>query len=299
MPQLGKILSLEDNDTDFMALQFALRAAGVNNPIERCEDGNAAMLTLLGDESGARQLDASLILLDLNLPGIDGLQILKAFRARDPGRRVPVVVLSTSSHPRDIDACYRAGADAYLVKPFEIEDWETKVGSVAVLWLATTGPQGDAPEATAKTEGGFEFAGAWTSKKAKGTLWKHHRAQLTRAIEGEIIPRLLLAHGAVGDRAPMEASGPEDYGKSDEVAELAYLVLARDAAVAASYVETMRVQGTTLETVFQGLVAPAARLIGDLWKADLCSFNEFSEALARLQLMLAELNPTQDKGTMH
>jgi CheY-like chemotaxis protein len=299
MPGLGTIVSVEDSDTDFIALQFALQAAGVKNPVERCASGRAAMDSLLAGDSCPLPQKASLILLDLNLPGVDGRQLLREFRARDPKREVPVIVLSTSSHPRDIDDCYRAGADAYMVKPLELDDWETKIGSLAEFWLRATRSEDDGSGRAEARGGDAKLAGA-RLKKARSRSTPEHLAQLTRAIEGEIIPRLLLAHGATN--ACRTARAPElkhFVPCGDEVAELARLVLEQDVSIAASYVEGMRAQGATLETVFQALVAPAARLIGDLWKADLCNFNEFSEALARLQQVLAELSPVCDNKTMH
>ena len=297
MPQLGTILSIEDNDTDFMTLEFALRSAGVKNPVERWDDGSAAMRAVLEGGKNSPPLLASLILLDLNLPGVDGLQFLKALRARDPERSIPVLVLSTSSHPRDIEACHLAGADAYLVKPFELEDWEARVGSVAERWLSSrrSRPGHNAKPATSRNK----FSKATATMKAKYER-DMRRAQLTRAIEGEVIPRLLLALGAAeASPLPRVAELSKIAREGDEVAELAHLVLKRDIGIAASYVKKMRMQGATLENVFQALIVPAARLIGDLWKADLCSFSEFSDALSRLQNILAELNPSSDSGTIH
>lgn len=298
MPGSGTIFSVEDSDTDFIALQFALQAAGVRNPVERCSSGRVAMESLLAGDSCPLNQRASLILLDLNLPGVDGRELLKEFRARDPKRQVPVIVLTTSSHPRDIDDCYRAGADAYLVKPLELDDWKTKVGTLAEFWLRANRSiaEGAAPVEDPSADPKLAVS---ASKTKTGRTTPEHLAQLTRAIEGEIIPRLLLAHGATKARAIPSSELKHFVPCGDEVAELARLVLEQDVSIAASYVEGMRAQGATLETVFQALVAPAARLVGDLWKADLCDFTEFSQALTRLQQVLAELSPVCENKTMH
>jgi CheY-like chemotaxis protein len=296
--QLGTILSIEDNDTDFMTLEFALRSAGVKNPVERWENGRVAMQSITDGNNQSPAFKASLVLLDLNLPGVDGLQLLKALRARDTSRRIPVLVLSTSSHPRDIEACFLAGADGYLVKPLDLEAWEADVSSIAEKWLSKC-KHGDAKPKTSVAPA--------TSKRVKlsasmprNTDRQWCRSQLTRTIEGEIIPRLLIAHGCVGaDATNSNLSEAALAGSNDEVAELVHLLLGRDIRIATSYIETRRLQGVTLDTLFHALIVPAARLIGDLWKADICSFNEFSESLKRLQLMLAELKPKTDKGTLH
>jgi CheY-like chemotaxis protein len=298
-PRLGTILSIEDNDTDFMTLEFALRSAGVKNPVERWDNGRTALQILNDSTAASAALKASLVLLDLNLPGVDGLQLLKAFRARDPDNRIPVLVLSTSSHPRDIDACYLAGADGYLVKPLDLESWEADVCRIAEKWLADfskTEEKGKSGEAARNTSKRIKPTAAMREKFDRDM----RRSQLTRTIEGEIIPRLLIAHGCVSSLGALESVSSSKTAESeDEVAELVHLVLARDVQIATSYIETRRLQGVTLETLFHVLIAPAARLIGDLWKADICSFHEFSEGLSRLQLMLVELSPKTDKSTLH
>ena len=73
------------------------------------------------------------MLFDLNMPGVEGCEFLRMFRQRE--KLVPVLVLSTSSHPDDIEGCYHAGANAYLVKPFELEDWQTMMATTANFWL--------------------------------------------------------------------------------------------------------------------------------------------------------------------
>lgn len=288
-PGSGTILAVEDSDTDFIALQFALKSAGINNPLERCANGKLAM-DLLNRDSCPLAEKASLVLLDLNLPGVDGRQVLKAFRRRDPDREVPVIVLTTSSHPRDIDDSFRAGADAYTVKPLELDDWEAKVASLATQWLRVA-PGRRSPSVPA-------HIGSYQPRSAERK--KVDLEQLTRAIENEIIPRLLLAHAVPPAAQGVKPSAqPMFTSFEDRVSELAGLVLQKDVKLAASYVELVRGRGETLETIFQTLVAPAARLVGDLWKANICSSTEFTEALQRLQQLLVELSPDGNSETRH
>jgi CheY-like chemotaxis protein len=275
---IGSIISVEDSDTDFLALQHALHAAGLTNPIERCESGRAAMDCLLAQDVALAD-KASLIMLDLNLPGIDGRRLLREFRARDPERAVPVIVLSTSSHPRDIDDCYRAGADAYMVKPLELEDWETKVGQLAGSLLR--------PHHAAKACGRVLARGS------------DRFDALSRTIENEIIPRLLLAHSVGGASEKASAAPGYFIPGEEEVAELTRLLLSHDVAVASSYVETMREQGVTLGSVFIALLAPAAQLVGDWWREDQCDFTDVSLALSRLQHLLRDLNAPLQQERSH
>jgi len=110
-------------------------------------------------------------------------------------------------------------------------------------------------------------------------------AQLALTIETEIIPRLMLAHRtarpAVSALAPTEAR-PD----AEQVAEFARLILTQDVMVSCQYVSAVRAQGASLETVFLHLLTPAARLLGDLWREDLCSFSEVTLGLSQLQQVL-------------
>ena len=273
----GTIVSVEDSDTDFFALQHALKVAGVTNPIERCENGREAAGYLLSD-SWVFADRASLVVLDLNLPGVDGRDLLRRMREQDPERTVPIIVLSTSSHPKDIDRSYRAGADAYMVKPLELEDWETKVGQLAQSWLRI---------------------GAHAGKRAPvadDDSATYRADQLSRVIEGEVIPRLLLAHYSadwvVGDDRPEFVVGEE------EVSEFSKLLLGEDFTIISAYVAAMRAQGVAVGSLYVSLFAPAARRLGDWWRADRCDFTEVSVALSRLQRLTRDLAPAR-KPTAH
>lgn len=270
------VVSVEDSDTDFMALQFALKAAGVNVPLTRCATGREALSWMEDAPSCDLSERTSLVLMDLNLPGIDGLQLLKAVRQKDPKRQVPVIVLTTSSHPRDIANCYEAGADAYLTKPLALEDWEQKVGPLTEYWLtAAAGRSG----IKAAFQGNEEAAARFET--------------LARTIEREVIPRLLLAHEA--DTATASEFAPAE----DVVEELARLVIECDVDVAAKFVESLRGPKTSIDLIFQQLITPASRLVGDLWKTDHCSFAQFSQALQRLQQLLVELDIDDSGETRH
>ena len=123
-------------------------------------------------------------------------------------------------------------------------------------------------------------------------------AQLARTIETEIIPRLLLAH-----RAFPECAEPEDDRNPipcpEQVAEFAKLVLERDVRMASAYVGAMRARGSSIEMILLHLLAPNARLLGDLWKEDLCGFGEVTVGLSRLQQLLRELSSPFENEIEH
>ena len=112
-------------------------------------------------------------------------------------------------------------------------------------------------------------------------------ARLVRTIEGEIVPRLVMARRVVRVPAPIDSKGPDEA----DVKELVRLLLAHDVGVASAYVETVRQRGATLEAVCLRLLAPAARELGLLWEEDQCDFMQVTVGLCRLHLLLRELSP--------
>ncbi|BBF91519.1 hypothetical protein BLTE_02040 [Blastochloris tepida] len=115
-------------------------------------------------------------------------------------------------------------------------------------------------------------------------------AQLARTIEGEIIPRLMLVHRMEAAGAALPLADRPALG-SAEVAEFAQLVMSHDIAEACGYIEALRTQGLSLETLFLDLLAPAARLLEEMWQADLCDSTDVTVGLCHLQQLLREYSP--------
>lgn len=117
--------------------------------------------------------------------------------------------------------------------------------------------------------------------------------ELAKLIEGEVIPRLVLAHSRdsvlLSDQ-PSNVMPPE----AEDVADFARLLVHQDPAEAAAYVDAMRERGVELDTLLLDIMAPAARLLGDWWVADLCDFADVTIGLSRLQVMLRDLSPAFD-----
>jgi CheY-like chemotaxis protein len=123
---------LEDSDEDFDTILEAAVVAGLTNDIRRATTGEGCLVLLR-----AARIASAVVLLDLSTPGLDGRETLLEIR-RDPVLRdVPVVVLTTSSNPRDIAFCYRAGANAYHVKPVRYEDHVRVLLELLRYWLKT------------------------------------------------------------------------------------------------------------------------------------------------------------------
>lgn len=114
-------------------------------------------------------------------------------------------------------------------------------------------------------------------------------SQLVCTIEGEIIPRLMLAWRAPPERSPMLAVPAMTSSKN--VVEFTGLVLSSDFTVAMSYIEDLRAQGVSLDLLCLNLLAPTARRLGDLWNDDLCDFTQVTLGLCQLHRVLRELDP--------
>ena len=132
------ILVVEDNPDDFEATERALRKAGIANPIQRCVDGDDALDYLFreGEYSDPEKAPRpGLILLDLNLPGTDGREVLGELKKDDGLKSIPVIVLTTSTDERDIRSCYEAGANSYMSKRINLQEFMEAINRMSDFWL--------------------------------------------------------------------------------------------------------------------------------------------------------------------
>jgi methanogenic corrinoid protein MtbC1 len=144
---------------------------------------------------------------------------------------------------------------------------------------------------------GADLSDATAEAVSKAAALAEQRCKLARTIEGEVIPRLMLAHGAGPARRVRADHGAESVTPSDDdVAELARLVVTRDLPEALSFVDGLRDRGIASESVFLHVFAPAARLLGRFWETDRCSFAEVTIGLSRLQQLMRELSPALERA---
>lgn len=132
------LLVIEDSDEDFEAFGRMIRRSAVTNPIYRCIDGDDALDFLYRTGEYINPAIAprpGIILLDLNLPGTDGREVLEEIKQDDDLKIIPVVVFTTSSNPRDIEACYRHGVSGYIVKPIDINQLMRTVQNFINYWF--------------------------------------------------------------------------------------------------------------------------------------------------------------------
>lgn len=132
------LLVIEDSDEDFAALRRMLQKSDVANPIYRCTDGDEALdfLYHAGEYTDTGKAPRpSIILLDLNLPGTDGREVLEQIKQDDELKIIPVVVLTTSSNPKDIEVCYRYGVNGYILKPIDVKRLMKNIQVIIDYWF--------------------------------------------------------------------------------------------------------------------------------------------------------------------
>jgi len=135
---LGTILLVEDEPSDAALIQRAFEKVGVRNPIAHLANGDEALAYLEGINQYGDRLQFPLpilIILDLKLPGMSGLQILKWIRTKRDLRLIPVVVLTGSADPTSVQAAYEAGANSYLLKPTDRTEIIRVVEALEQYWM--------------------------------------------------------------------------------------------------------------------------------------------------------------------
>lgn len=132
------ILIVEDSPEDFETTVRALRNSGLHNPLYRCADGDDALDYLYRRGDYVSPDDAprpGIILLDLNLPGTDGRDVLEEIKQDADLKTIPVVVLTTSTDERDIEACYQFGANSYVQKPVDLAGFVNAIQRLKDYWF--------------------------------------------------------------------------------------------------------------------------------------------------------------------
>ncbi|HVI59531.1 MAG TPA: response regulator [Luteimonas sp.] len=138
------ILLVEDNPDDVELTRIAFAEAKVANNLVVAGDGAEALdyLFARGAHAGRDPDDLpSIVLLDLNLPKVDGREVLQAIRANEKTRGLPVVVLTTSTEPFDVEASYALGVNSYIRKPVDFEQFVWAVKQVGLYWLVLNHPR--------------------------------------------------------------------------------------------------------------------------------------------------------------
>jgi two-component system response regulator len=148
------ILLVEDNADDVALTLRAFKKKNVRNPVVVARDGLEAVEYLFGTgaHAGRDACDVpTVILLDLKLPKLDGLEVLKRVRADSRTKRLPVVMLTSSKEVQDLVTSYDLGVNSYIRKPVDFEKFVEVAGSLALYWLLSNEPP---PAPKAQPQGG-------------------------------------------------------------------------------------------------------------------------------------------------
>jgi len=139
--QISLLLIVEDSNEDYEVLRGFVQQSPTNFSIQRCTNGDQALAFLYrtGDyvtcESAPRP---GLIVLDLNLPGTDGREVLRRIKQDENLKSIPVVVFTTSDNPKDVADCYQYGVNSYIVKPINFAQLKRHIQILVDYWFEVT-----------------------------------------------------------------------------------------------------------------------------------------------------------------
>jgi CheY-like chemotaxis protein len=142
MSQNGKILLVEDDPKDVELTLSALEDNNITNEIAVTRDGTEALdyLYRRGSYAARAEHDPLLILLDLKLPKVDGLQVLRQLKSDDRLKLIPVVMLTSSNEEKDVVRSYNLGVNAYVVKPVDFDEFAAAIRQLGLFWTITNRP---------------------------------------------------------------------------------------------------------------------------------------------------------------
>ena len=142
MNKLGRILLVEDDPKDVELTLTALEEYNLANEVIVARDGEEALEYLYsrGKFKTRSNNNPSVMLLDLKLPKVDGLEVLKQIKSEEKLRMIPVVVLTSSKEEKDMVASYRLGVNAYVVKPVDFHEFVNAIKELGVFWAVINEP---------------------------------------------------------------------------------------------------------------------------------------------------------------
>ena len=128
---MKQIVVIEDCDEDYDVLEYALQEHEFSGSVVRFNTGDSFLESL---SEGKLSQDTWLVMLDLNLPGTNGTEVLKKFKENKHFKGIPTIILSTSKDHRDVYRCYSYGANSYIQKPVDFKNFIEMLGKVLLYW---------------------------------------------------------------------------------------------------------------------------------------------------------------------
>lgn len=127
------IIMVEDDGGHARLIEKNLRRAGISNPITHLVTGAQAVDYFFGENGVAKRIEPMLVLLDLNLPELDGYEVLHRLKDDPRTHSIPVIVLTTTDNPREIDRCYELGCNVYVTKPVDYEAFAEAIRKLGLM----------------------------------------------------------------------------------------------------------------------------------------------------------------------
>ena len=124
-----KILLVEDNIIEILKLKRAIEYLGMNHEVLEAENGEIAL-----DSIKQEEINPDIVLLDLNMPKMNGLEFLAIVRNDESMRHLPIIILSTSNNNRDLKEAYKLGVSGYILKPLKYDDYVKKIEYTLQYW---------------------------------------------------------------------------------------------------------------------------------------------------------------------
>jgi len=139
------ILLVEDDPGHARLIEKNLRRSNITNDIVIITDGQQVLDYLFGkgEYAGGEHASPLLVLLDLNLPVLDGYQVLQRMKADDRTKRIPVVILTTTDDPREVSRCYDLGCNVYVIKPVDYAQFSEAICKLGLFLSVVTVPNGE------------------------------------------------------------------------------------------------------------------------------------------------------------
>ncbi len=136
------IIMVEDDEGHAKLIERNLRRAGINNELKHFNNGGAVVEYFFSDEFTNSE-NSPLILLDLNLPVIDGYEVLRRLKANDKTHKIPVIILTTTDNPKEVEKCYELGCNVYMTKPVEYEAFAESIRKLGLFLSVVKIPSND------------------------------------------------------------------------------------------------------------------------------------------------------------